>query len=260
MPELDERAFAIDAGAIVSVSIGICLAADALLLMSICVPVVLGVRLGLLHQLGRARRGFSMGAEFAVFGLCILVGAFNDWNSVVNHQIYSYGVPVYFPAISTIPLWMLLYWGMILRFILSLSQWRRLGPPRELDEHISIGRERLRSVGVRLAGLCVLVLATRQFIYRYYGDPILSWAPFAAALLVYALVFRPRHHDIRVMALFALIGPAVEMLYIQVGGLHHYALGWVGGVPLWIILWWMLAVPIWKELGGRAFERIRTML
>lgn len=52
------------------------------------------------------------------------------------------------------------------------------------------------------------------------------------------------------MALLAVGGTAVEIAYIQLGGLHRYALGWLGGVPLWIALWWPLGGLLLDELGA----------
>ncbi|MBZ0253807.1 MAG: hypothetical protein K8I02_10760 [Candidatus Methylomirabilis sp.] len=112
----------------------------------------------------------------------------------------------------------------------------------------------MREVGgapARAAVMLALVLGTRQAIYRFHGDPVLSWAPFAAALGLYALLLRPGRPELRLMGAIAVLGPAIEVLYIQVGGLHRYRLGWLGGVPLWIALWWVLAAPIRGELSGR---------
>ncbi len=245
---VDDRAFLVDAGTILVTSVAICLAADRLALMSALVPLIL---------LGRFLlwRG-PLKPELAFFGVCLILGAFNDWNSVVNHRIYDYGVPVYWPSLSTIPLWMLLFWGMILRFFATLAQWERLGPSPPRDE-VYLGRRVLRSPWLRIGVLLAIVALTRQLIYRHFEHPILSWLPFAGALLLYALLMRPDRHDRRLVLVFLIGGPLVEVLYIQVAGLHRYSLGWLGGVPLWIALWWVLAVLVWKDLAGRiqqAFE------
>lgn len=34
-------------------------------------------------------------------------------------------------------------------------------------------------------------------------------------------------------------------------------LGWFGGVSLWIVLWWLLAVLVWKDLAYRLEARLR---
>jgi hypothetical protein len=86
---------------------------------------------------------------------------------------------------------------------------------------------------------------------------LLSWLPFAAALVIYVLVFRLGPHERVLLALAAIVGPLVEILFIQVGGLHRYHLGWFGGVPLWIILWWMLAVLVWDDVSARLLARLR---
>jgi len=99
--------------------------------------------------------------------------------------------------------------------------------------------------------LLLLALGTRQTIYRFYDDPLWSWLPFAAALALYPLLFGLTRHEARLAGLTLAVGPLVEVLYIQVGGLHRYPLGWIGGVPLWIALWWVLAVLLWRDLGSR---------
>ena len=71
------------------------------------------------------------------------------------------------------------------------------------------------------------------------------------AIGVWLLLFRLTRHDAKLLALFAVGGPGIEILYIQVGGLHRYDLGWLGGVPLWIALWWLLAVLVGKDLSAR---------
>jgi len=245
------RAVAIDTAAVVVVSLGISLAADQLLLMSTLVPCVAAAWLGARLALTRPERGCSRAAEVLFFCVCTLLGAYNDWSSVVVHRVYDYGVPHAFPALSTIPLWMLLYWGVVLRLAATLGSWSDLGPPPGPRDDVWLGRRRVRSgplkVGVELA----LVVGTRQAIYRLHSDPVFSWLPFAAALVVWTLLTRPDGRDRRLVGLAVVVGPLVEMLYVQVGGLHSYRLGWLGGVPLWIVLWWALGVPIWADLSAR---------
>ena len=111
---------------------------------------------------------------------------------------------------------------------------------------------------LKVALQLLLVLATRQAIYRLYDDPLWSWLPFAAALALWLALFRPSTHDLKLLALVALGGPGIELLYINVGLLHRYALGWIGGVPLWIALWWLLAVLVVNDLSARLLQRIGT--
>jgi len=248
--EVGDREFAIDAAAIAAVSVAICAATDRLALMTALVPAVVLVRFALWARLPRGERG-SLAAEAAFFAVCTALGAFNDWSSVVRHGVYDYTAPHYFPELTTIPLWMLLFWGMILRFLITLFRWRRLQPPPRPRNDVHLGAHVVRRAWVKIAAQLAIVVATRQLVYRLYDDPIWSWLPFGAALLAYVALFRPDRHDRRMISMFAIGGPAIEALYIQVGHLHHYALGWLGGVPLWIALWWILAALIWKDLGGR---------
>ena len=247
---VSDRGFAIDAAAIGVISVAIAVSADRLAFMTALVPSVIAARFALWLALPRAERG-SVRAELIFFAGCTALGAFNDWSSVVRHGIYDYGVPVYFPDATTIPVWMLLYWGLVLRFLATLFRWQRFDPspaPRT-------GAWLLRTIErplLRVAALLVLVVVTRQLIYRLYDHPVMSWLPFAVALVVYAVVFRPDRREQSFAALFAIGGPLVEIAYIQLGGLHHYHLGWLGGVPVWIALWWVLSALIWRDLSLRA--------
>jgi hypothetical protein len=155
---------------------------------------------------------------------------------------------------------MLLYWGMILRFIARLARWRALGPERNASDELGINGIQMESPILKVVAEVLLVAATRWAIYRYYLDPALSWLPFLAALFVFLLFLRPKRHDFRLLGIFLISGPAVEILYIQVGHLHRYSLGWIGGVPLWIVFWWLLAILVWKDLAFRIERVLRTAL
>jgi len=248
---------AIDAAAVAAIGLAICLASRRLWFMTILVPLVVAARCSLV-ALAAKRERVNLAAEFAFLAICTLLGAFNDWNSVVHHRIYDYTVPHFF-AWTTIPLWMLLYWGLILRFVARLARWRALAPPAAPVDVVRFGRRTIVSGMLKVALLLALVALTRQAIYRWYLHPVLSWLPFAAALFVYGCLFPPDRHDRRLLGLFLVGGPATEILFIQLGGLHYYHLGWLGGVPLWIALWWLLIVLIWKDLSLRV-ERLLLRL
>ncbi len=244
-----DRAVAIDVGALIIVSAGIVLAARELTLMSILVPAVVAARMLLWSRLPAGERGHGVGFELAFFLLCTAVGGFNDWNSVVRHRLYDYTVPVYRPDLTTIPAWMLLYWGLILRAMATVFAWRRLGLPPPGDE-LHLPGTRVRSPALRVGFLLALVVATRQLVYVHASDPLWSWLPFAAALLLHVATARPPARALAVGLALLVVGPLIEMLYIR-AGLHRYHLGWLGGVPLWICLWWALAALIWAELAAR---------
>jgi hypothetical protein len=250
----------VDFATIVLVSVAIAFAAQRLTLMSLLVPVALALRM-LGWRAVRQAQARELAVELLFLAIGALLGGFNDWNSVVRHGIYAYDVPVFFPSFSSIPLWMLLYWGMILRFLLSLAYWRRLGVPPEIPRETRLGRRLVsRRPLVRVAVLLTLVALTRQTIYRTYGDPLWSWLPFLLASLAYVLFFGLRRPDLLLCVFMLVAGPAIEALYIQVGGLHHYALGWFGGVPLWIALWWLLGVLVWKDVGARLLSVLHGAL
>jgi hypothetical protein len=255
---LGDRAFAVDLAAVVAVSVAICLAGHRLTLMTVLVPVILLARLVWWLRLPDDERDATRAGELCFYLLCTAVGAFNDWSSVTWHRVYDYTVPTDLPGLSDIPTWMLLYWGMILRFVLSLARWRRLRlPPRE--DVVHLGPLKLRGAAPTIGFQLALVLATRQAVYRLYDHPLWSWLPFALALVIALWVLRPDRRRLALLAGVVVVGPLVEVLYIQVGGLHAYRLGWLAGVPLWIALWWGLAVLVWTDLGARLLSRASAM-
>jgi hypothetical protein len=240
-----------DGAAIGLVSAGICLYSHEPAVMLVLVLLAFAAR----TVLWRLRHpGRPLGRELGFLALCTVLGAFNDWSTVDRHGVYEYTVPHELPQISTIPLWMLLYWGLILRFLATLCA-SRLGSalPVRRDE-VRLGPRVLVNGRLKVLLELGLVLLTRQAIYAFGSDPVLSWAPFLAAALVHRALFGWDRHDRRLALLAATVGTAVEVLYIQAGGLHRYALGWFGGVPLWIVLWWALALLIWKDLTLRRRE------
>ena len=238
-----------DVAVIVAASVAIAGWSTSLPLMTALVPCLVLARMIAWARVRHARPR-ELAGELLFLLLCTALGGFNDWSSVVRHRIYDYTVPHYVTW-SSIPVWMLVFWGLILRLLATLARWHRLHPPMLPSNRVQLGHRRLQSAWLRIAALLLLVFATRQTIYRFYLDPWLSWLPFAGAAVLYALLFGWNRHD-RLLALIMLVGgPLIEVLYIQVGGLHRYHLGWLGGVPLWIALWWVVAVLVWKDLSGR---------
>lgn len=256
IPAVGDRAFWLDALVVVVVSVAIACFSQRLLFMSVFVPAVVLARFVCWARLSTEERGGALAPEIVFFLICTLLGGFNDWNSVVNHKIYDYTVPHYFPGFSSIPIWMLLFWGMILRFLVTLFRWSRLSPPGSIRSTFRFSRRELP--GLKVAAQLALVLLTRQFIYRLWGDPIFSWLPFLVAFGVYWALFEMSRHDWVIVGLFFIGGPLIEVLYIQVGGLHRYHLGWLGGVPLWIALWWIVAALVWSDLAARLQRRLAT--
>ena len=248
---ISDRACAIDAAAVAAVGAAICVASQHPVVMSLAVPAVLGLRCRAWRRLPADVRGHALGCEIAFLALCVVLGAGNDWNSVVRHGVYDYTVPLVFPRARAIPGWMLLYWGLILRFVATLCRWERLAPPACPADDVHLGARIVASPRLKVAAEVALVVSTRQMIYLYSRDPVLSWVPFAMALVAYVAMFGCTPHERTLLALAAIAGPVVESIFIQVGGLHIYHLGWFGGVPLWIILWWMLAVLVWNDVSAR---------
>jgi len=249
---------AIDAGIIAVVSVAICVAADQLLFMSIFMPLIIAARMLLLYAL-RQREEIHFRAELLFFIICTLLGAYNDYSSVCVKGIYDYTVPHAF-SWSTIPLWMLLYWGMILRTFARFARWKALKPPDAPSNAIGFTFWHSNNVALKIGFALILIFATRHQIYQYYLHPLWSWLPFFLALLAYLLVCWPTRHDLKLMAIVLPVGPLMEMLYINIGNLHRYHLGVAGGVPIWIILWWLLIILIWKDFALRMEIGIRCLL
>lgn len=254
IPTIGNRAFWLDAATVIIVSVAIAFLAQRLAFMTAFVPAVILLRFIAWSRLSPEERGGALAPEIAFFAICTLLGGFNDWNSVVNHQIYNYTVPHYFPGFSSIPIWMLLFWGMILRFLVTLFRWRRLAPPERVRNTFRFSSR--EAPGSKVAAQLALILITRQFIYRLWDDPIFSWLPFLIALVVYWALFETSRYDWVILGLFLVGGPLIEVLYIQVGDLHWYHHGWIGGVPLWIALWWLVGATIWNDLSARLQGRL----
>ena len=248
---VSRRIFILDASLMAIISVLICFASGKLILMTIAIPLLLLIRLivaGLISKM----EGWKLFPEIVFFSVCTILGAFNDWNSVVNKGIYDYHVPHLFDF-STIPFWMLLYWGLILRFMAGIA-WR-ISNEKSSDK-IGIGKLAIENGLVKAVLGLIFLLLTRQFIYRFYLDPVWSWLPFLIAIAIYFITAFPSKKDIWLVSAFLLGGPVIEMIYINIGELHSYHLGWIGGVPLWIILWWILAILIWKDIGGRLYKML----
>jgi hypothetical protein len=247
------RELILDGATIAVISAAICVAADQVAEMTVFVPSVIAARTVVWAAL-RGRGAWR--GEVAFLAICAAIGGFNDWNTVVHHEVYAYTVPHFFPQLSSIPLWMLLFWGMILRFVFTLSRWRGLDPPAKPRDTVRLGRRHIQSPGLKVALLLALVLITRQCIYRTYDDPVLSWLPFLLAGVLYLALFPPTRTELRLGVFTLVLGPAVEVLYIQAGGLHQYELGWLGGVPVWIAIWWVVGVWVWSDLGWRIHRAV----
>lgn len=249
MTALTDREMAVELAVMVIVSAAILLGSGNLAFMTGVVGSVMVARSCLRYALGVDRGRFVR--EWIWLAACVLVGGGNDWNTVVNHGVYTYTVPGGWGAEDAIPVWMLLYWGLILRFMISLFRWRRLDPDPKWSDGVRLGWGSIRSARVKIAVQLGLVMATRQAIYHLYGDPLWSWLPFAVALVVYFALFGSSRAERRLVAAIAVVGPVVEATYIGVGHLHRYELGVVMGVPIWIALWWVLGTLVLRDLSLR---------
>jgi hypothetical protein len=238
----DDRAAAVDGAALAALVAAILAGAAHPWLMLAAVSALVVLRTVAWLRLVAGARA-DLAAELALLAAATALAALNDWNTVVVHEVYEYTVPHGLPLARAVPPWMLLAWGLILRALLTLGRWHRLRPPPAPSAD---------RAWLRVAFLLALVALTRLSVYRWSEQPLLSWLPMAVALLAYVALLGPRTYASRLALIVAAGGTAIEALLIQGAGLHHYALGWLGGVPLWITLWWPLGTLVWCELATRA--------
>ena len=249
-----DREVYLDLAVIALGSVAICLWAQQLVLMTVLIPALIALRL-VFWALWARPKSRPLVPELLFFGICIALGAFNDWNSVVRHEIYEYTAPHFFPGFSSIPIWMLLFWGLIVRLMATVAAWGRLAAVAEPNPHTKPVSWR-KNARIRIIVELILLLATRQAIYRLYLDPIFSWLPFLGAIAIFFLLFPPSKAQILLVVIAVAVGTVVEVVYIQIGDLHWYHHGWVGGVPLWIMLWWALAILIWRDVSVAIRRRL----
>ncbi len=238
----------IDAAATLAIGMAACAWGQSPGAMLAVVIAVVASRMALWRSLDSAARRHGLPAEIAFFSLCTVLGALNDWNTVDRHRVYAYLVPSDV-SWSSIPLWMMLFWGQILRSIATAATWARGHDAMPTGVRVLGGTRShpLRRVAVMLA----LVICTRQCVYRLWDHPVWSWLPFAVGIALFAFFLGVGRAERRLAVIALAVGPAFEAGLIGLGGLHRYSLGWIFGVPLWIILWWILATWMWGELSGR---------
>lgn len=248
----NNNAFYLDLLVMIIVSILIAFKAQDLLFMTITIPSILMIRLFFVVSFNRSQASDQL---IFIYLVATIIGAFNDYNSVVIKKIYSYTVPVYFESLSSIPIWMLLFWGMILQFILSLkvflqSYFDELNCNSNTFSIPALLRKFIIQAGI--------LLSTRQCIYLFFMDPFWSWFPFAVALTIYTVFYIRKKSEVCLLLFAIIIGPMIEAIFITIGKLHFYHLGIFFGVPFWIILWWPLAALIWSDWILYIFPRICT--
>jgi hypothetical protein len=247
------RLTAIDAAVIAAVSLAICTMSQHLWFMTLFVILAIAVRFWALYKVA-AKENISMVGEGIFFTICAVVGAAYDWNAVAVRSLYFYLVPNFFPTLP-IPVWMMLYWGMILRGLARFARWRALSPPPSPAKSIGISDMRIDAGWLKvIAELAIMFLAGRA-IGKLYMDPILSWLPFAAGLGIYLILFPPEKHDLKLLMVGLFVCPAIEIAYVRTGDLYKFYLDDIYGAPVWLFFWWMLAILTWKDLAFR-MERL----
>lgn len=233
--------------AVIVISALILLSVDNEMIMSVVVASVVVWR-NLIYPLIKKD---SLSSSLVFYIICVLLGGFNDWRSVDVKKIYEYHAPTSFPDFSSIPLWMYLYWGIILCLMSRLGRWNWGRSYVNSDELLPWFKKGLTSPVMKILGQLLLIFITRQTIYTNYLDPFYSWFPFVVAIVAYVIVFRVNVQDILFFFTAIILGTIVESAYITLANLHFYHLGIIYGVPVWITLWWGLSVLIWRDLSYR---------
>jgi hypothetical protein len=193
--------------------------------MSIAFAFIIIFRFVLLN-----RRG-----DIIFFFLGLILGGGSDLMSMWR-GVYYYTPTTILPV--PIPVWMLLFWGEIFVFFRKLI---RYGPFLHLEN------PRKRILDLPLALDIILFAVYRMIIYRYASVPWLPDALYAGIFVVRLLLFPPTNDERKLMITMLLLGPVYEIALIRCG-LYVYQNGFVWGLPLWLIIWWVFIIRIFKTL------------
>jgi hypothetical protein len=184
--------------------------------------------------------------DLIFFFLGFTLGAGNDLLSMYKHVYY------YLPApdISRlpIPMWMFLFWGEIFVFFRKLMRWGPfLGEPPQkvIDQPLFLD--------------LLIVLLYRLIIYRLASRFWVPDAIFATILVLRLLVSPPAKNERWLMLTMLVLGPAYEIWLIHCG-LYVYQTGFLWGMPIWLIIYWVFIVRLLKAVYDRVeFYLIQKM-
>jgi len=178
--------------------------------------------------------------DLIFFFLGFVLGGGNDLISMYK-KVYAY-LPAPDISLLPIPMWVLLFWGLIFVFFRKLM---RFGP------FLGEPPKRLIDQPLLLDGLILVIY--RMIIYRTADRFWLPDALFAAILVLRLLVSVPSKNERRLMLTMLVLGPAYEIWLIHCG-LYVYQTGFFYGMPLWLIVYWVFVIRLLKAI----FDRIET--
>ena len=172
------------------------------------------------------------------FLMGLVLGGGNDLMSMWK-GVYYYTPATILPV--PIPVWMLLFWGEIFVFFRKLMRYGPFlgpeGPPKRLLD-LPLGFD------------LVLYVIYRMIIYRYASEPWLPDALYAGILVVRLLLLPPTANERKLMLTLLFLGPVYEIVLIRCG-LYVYQNGFIMGLPLWLIIWWVFIIRVFKAITDR---------
>ena len=191
-------------------------------------------------------------ADWIFLLIGVVAGGGNDLMSMLK-GVYFYTPPSLLKQYGApIPIWMLLYWGHI---FVSVRQPFQLpvfqgeppaGSPWKIDR--------------RLIADIIVVVAFRIIIYNTVQNEPWPTIGFASVLVLRLLAIPPKKHEWLLIAAVMLLGPPFEAALIGFG-LYVYFDPILGGMPAWLLSYWIFALPLLltglfdRREGGLAREK-----
>ncbi|UCD85179.1 MAG: DUF2878 family protein [Deltaproteobacteria bacterium] len=226
-----------EAAVLIITALAICLFSQNTKIMSIVFAAIVIFRFVFFN-----RRG-----DVIFFLMGVILGGGNDLMSMWR-GVYYYTPATILPV--PIPVWMLLFWGEIFVFFRKLI---RYGP------FLRPETPRKRLLDLPLALDIILFAVYRIIIYRYASVPWLPDALYAGILVARLLLLPPKTDERKLMITILLLGPVYEIALIRCG-LYVYQNGFIWGLPLWLIIWWVFIIRVFKAIIDRIEHSVATRL
>lgn len=217
-----------EAAVLIITALAICLFSQNTKVMSIVFALIIIFRFVLLN-----RRG-----DIIFFLMGVILGGGNDLMSMWK-GVYYYTPSTILPV--PIPVWMLFFWGEIFIFFRKLI---RYGP---FLRSATLAKRLLK---LPFALDLILFAIFRIIIYRYASEPWLPDALFAGIFAMRILLLPPTTDERKLMIAILFIGPVYEIALIRCG-LYVYQNGFIWGLPLWLIIWWVFIIRVFKAIIDR---------
>ena len=208
------------------------------IIISICFGINITIRFLLINEKG----------DWLFFTFGVIAGGGNDLMSMLN-GVYEYTSITIIPFLNgLLPLWMILFWGQIFllfRKIFNIKWFK--GEEFNKD---------CRWIDKKLIFDIILLIILRIVIY--HTSFLDFWIPaliYAIGIGIRFLIFPPKKNEVLIICVlpYAFLFEGLMVLF----GLYIYYNPIFLGMPLWLLLWWVLLVPIvLKEF----FDRFEYLL